>query len=183
MPQIGEIKRGKLIGKVDYGHKYIWQACMNCGKERWVRIDNGNPASIVCRSCIPARLGDKVGSWKGGRRRAGSYIGIKVYPDNFFYRMANCDGYVMEHRLVMAKHLGRCLLSWEIVHHKNGIRDDNRLENLELLPLSRYHVVDSQIKADNTRLHYRVDQLEKRVAILEAENVLLRESIGVLENE
>lgn len=63
------------------------------------------------------------------KREPSGYVSVKV-PDG--HPMAMSNGYALEHRLVMSEHLGRPLLKSENVHHRNGVKDDNRLENLEL---------------------------------------------------
>lgn len=69
--------------------------------------------------------------WAGGKRH-GKYVEVWIAEDHRFACMRRPNGSVTEHRLVMAEHLGRPLLSTETVHHINGDRYDNRLDNLQL---------------------------------------------------
>lgn len=65
----------------------------------------------------------------GGERAVGS----RAYNRQGYVTVKLEDGRIVpEHRAVMERHLGRPLLKTENVHHVNGVRDDNRLENLEL---------------------------------------------------
>lgn len=68
--------------------------------------------------------------WKGGRFLS-TYGYVLVYTEN--------RGYVFEHRLIMEKHIGRQLKKKEIVHHVNGVKTDNRIENLLLLKDASEH--------------------------------------------
>lgn len=73
------------------------------------------------------------------KKRADGYNAV-YFPS---HPSSNQDGYVMEHVLVMEKAIGRILEDDEVVHHENGIRNDNRIENLKLMTFkehARYHM-------------------------------------------
>ena len=81
-------------------------------------------------------IGILASAWKGGRFKTGlGYIQI----NNPTHPCAGKKGYVYEHRLVMENHIGRYLKPEEIIHHVNGIVDDNRIENLMLFANKAKH--------------------------------------------
>jgi hypothetical protein len=82
---------------------------------------------------------------------------------------------VLEHRLIMAKFLGRCLSPAEIIHHKNGIHNDNRIENLELISCAEEHLRYKHIHV-TTRTYIR--KLEEKINNLKEELKILREQVG-----
>lgn len=147
----GTIRKGVDIGKNPTAN-FIWHSCEQCGAQRWVKLTFGKPDNALCSTCSCLIKGHKLGlsnigrkhsietllkmslshNRKGGSAITDGYREVKIYPGDPYFPMATKQGYVLEHRLVMAQHLGRCLEDWEIPHHKNGIKTDNRFENLEL---------------------------------------------------
>lgn len=75
--------------------------------------------------------GPESAHWRGGRQVEWRGYVYRYVPDHPF-AVKSPRGYVFEHRLVMEEHIGRPLSADEIVHHKNGVKNDNAIANLEL---------------------------------------------------
>lgn len=107
------------------GNKAMWVCRCDCGNEQEVYgqgLRQGNTTRF--RTCPnPIRRKERT-------RTRGGYM--LVYPPEGYSGRTVKGGQVLEHRLVMEQILGRLLETFENVHHKNGVRDDNRPENLEL---------------------------------------------------
>lgn len=124
------------------------RTCVQCGTEFLAepsQVARGH-AQCCSRHCTmiirnqehPKRAEDHP-SWKGGRKISMGYVFLLV------------DGvYVQEHRLVMARHLGRELGVDEVVHHINQDRQDNRLENLQLMSRADHAALHNQERAAGT---------------------------------
>lgn len=115
---------------LEKGRRYEHRArenCPSCGKSM-VR------GAKLCRPCNNKaqpwrKVGNENSNWKGGITRAGGYVYIRTK------RISRGAGqsYTPEHRLVWEKINGSLPKGW-VIHHLNGIKDDNRPENLHARP-------------------------------------------------
>jgi len=132
---------GKVVGRLTVIREEVgsskknckWLCLCSCGRKcvvRGVDLRLGRTKSCGCFRMEMMRwgVGNRAKRWKGGRRKRGGYSMVRSEG----HPRAGKSHYVFEHILVMEKHLGRHLRDKETIHHKNGVRDDNRLENLEL---------------------------------------------------
>ena len=118
--------------KCKYPNQIVITKCITCHKEFKGYISQKR--KFCSKSCANSHNHNK---FKGGRCIAHGYVLI-LYRKHPF---ADTRGYIREHRLIMEKSLGRYLHPKEVVHHINHIRNDNRIENLQLIANQKDHMI------------------------------------------
>ena len=147
--------------------RLFFKECEKCGKKvkgikRTDRKSYTYPKR--CKEChgYKHRSRENNSQWKGGIRKHQEGYVIMIDP-----RLPNSitrgKALILEHRYVMECHLGRKLKTKEVVHHLNGIRDDNRIENLSLIPEGDFQETWTLVKLQRER----IKALEKEIHKLE----------------
>lgn len=107
--------------------------CDNCGKEfdTYKCYEKRNRKHRFCSKACESEFrnyNNSISQWRGGR----------VSPSTGYKYIMYCGKEIEEHRLVMMRHLGRELNKNEVVHHINGNKLDNRIENLQVMTRSEH---------------------------------------------
>lgn len=116
------------------GAKFIPPKCKQCGTPTR-RESRAVFCSVKCQQ--ESVVGEGNPMWKGGvKKHSEGYVYVYM-PEH-----PNCDtsGYMLEHRVIMERIIGRFLFRKEVVHHVNGDKSDNRESNLELLNSQAEHL-------------------------------------------
>lgn len=119
--------------KIKEERGYKAQFCSRKCKSEWNKTQSGpwkGKKMPFIKRPNKKIFGEDNPNWRGGRRIDKSGYVLVFTPDHPY---RDGDGYVREHRLVIEQSLGRFLSPVEVVHHINGIKNDNRTENLMLM--------------------------------------------------
>ena len=125
----------------------LLRRCLICNKQFFPRKETQKFCSQQCYWVYRKKFltREKSSRWKGGKYISDGYVRISVGNRRYRY----------EHRLVMEKHLGRPLKRMETVHHINGNRLDNRIENLEIFASPGQHILKAHPRAMEELLQAR----------------------------
>lgn len=105
--------------------------CPSCKKTR--RLVAPNKKSKICKPCLYKKM-----SGIRWRKNSNGYLTKQVPFGKRVDRAGFKRKFVYKHRWLMEKHLGRKLRANEIVHHKNHIKTDNRIQNLEIMTMQEH---------------------------------------------
>ena len=98
-------------------------------------------------------------NWKGGRRiSSGGYVELRI-PE---HPRARQNGYVFEHLIVSEKHYGELTRDY-VIHHINGSKQDNRIENLMVLSQKEHIEIIPNLVKENNELKKKISELEKQL--------------------
>lgn len=139
-PKISEACKGRTA----------WNKGIPMKEEARIKMIN----SLKGKHCSPrtefkkGNMGEKAGHWVRGWYIGGGY----KYIYNPSHPNCTKQGYVREHKLVVEKHIGRYVTSQEEIHHINGDKLDNRIENLMLFGNRSSH-----------RNYHAIEQLRNKI--------------------
>jgi hypothetical protein len=144
--------------------------CVKCGRPCIARSNKKGQLKHYLRTCEEHfNYHHKLGPTHPNATRGGRFLNWQGYVQVLDPRRVRAkkhgSNYILEHRLVMETILGRPLRRVEVVHHLNGVRDDNRPENLAVLGPEEEHESQTYVKA----LQRRIRELELEAALRLAE--------------